>query len=71
MTLLYIEALHYATISHPDIAYATSSQYMDKPSKLHWQACKKVLCFLKGTISYGLQFNPGDAQDLIAFSDAD
>lgn len=66
-------ALQYATITRPDISYAVSklSQYMAQPLKIHWQACKKVLRFLKGISNHGLQFIPGDLSDLIAYSDAD
>lgn len=65
-----VGAFQYVNISRPDIAYAVSklSQCMESPSKLHWQACKWVLRFLKGTDQYGLQFTPGDIKDLVAYT---
>ena len=37
----------------------------------HWQACKRILRYLKGTLQLGLQFYSHGAQNLDCFSDAD
>lgn len=71
-----IGSLQYVTITRPDLAYSMSkvsklSQFMENPTKLHWQACKNILRFLKGTKSYGLLFTPGDTSELVAYFDAD
>lgn len=41
------------------------------PTDQHWQACKKVLRYLKGTSTYGLCFQPAAELFVEAFTDAD
>lgn len=64
--------LQYLTITRPDLAYAVNklSQYMHSPTQYHIQQLKKLLRYVKGTISHGLPVSSGSL-DLIAFSDAD
>ena len=40
-----VGALQYATITHPDIAYAVNKlcQFMHSPLESHWKATKRVL----------------------------
>ncbi|KAL2608264.1 hypothetical protein R1flu_026837 [Riccia fluitans] len=42
-----------------DIAYALGkvSKYMANPWKVHWEAMKWILRYIKGTIGYGLLFD--------------
>ena len=49
--------LYLATNLRPDIAYATSllSQHMSNPEPKHWKAAKKVLRYLKGTLTTGIE----------------
>lgn len=44
---------------------------MHQPTSDHWQAAKRVLRFLTGTISHGLFFSRNNPISLHAFSDAD
>ena len=48
-----------ATITRPDISVAVStlSRYMSCPSKAHWTGVKRIICYLKGTIDFGLKFS--------------
>ena len=50
-----IGALQYCTITRPDIAYVVNQlcQYMHQPRSSHWQAMKRVLRYLKGTVNDG------------------
>ncbi|KAL0401677.1 UNVERIFIED_CONTAM: Retrovirus-related Pol polyprotein from transposon TNT 1-94 [Sesamum latifolium] len=45
--------------TRPDIAYAVSrlSQYTHNPNKEHWDALRRLLRYLKGTINLCLHFN--------------
>ncbi|KAL5824369.1 hypothetical protein ACOSQ3_020432 [Xanthoceras sorbifolium] len=68
-----IGALQYLTYTRPDINFAVSrlSQFLSSPNDIHWQACKRILRYLKGTSSLGLVFRPATSLHLKAFADAD
>lgn len=68
-----IEALQYATITRPDIAYSVNklSQFMQESKVIHWQGCKRILRYLQGTLNYGLYFTPGNKMEISTFTDAD
>lgn len=59
--------------TRPDIAFALStvSQYLESPDKIHWNAVKRILKYLKGTVDYGLVFKANTNLILSVFSDAD
>ncbi|PKU60478.1 Retrovirus-related Pol polyprotein from transposon TNT 1-94 [Dendrobium catenatum] len=65
-------SLNYLTITRPDIAFAVNSicQNMHNPTNGNFQAIKRLLRYIQGTISYGLPLNPGNMQ-LTTFVDAD
>ncbi|XP_020696174.1 uncharacterized protein LOC110109444 [Dendrobium catenatum] len=65
-------SLQYLSITRPDIAYATNQlcQHMHQPSNADYQALKRLLCYIKGTVTYGLPIRSGDLT-LRAFTDAD
>jgi hypothetical protein len=44
---------------------------MSKPTELHLQAAKRTLRYLKGTVSYGILYKRGQAEELLAFTDSD
>jgi hypothetical protein len=53
-----IGCLMYLTATRPDIMNATSilSRYMHCASEIHFQAAKRIVRYIKGTIDYGLKF---------------
>lgn len=67
--------MYLAVGTRPDIAYIVSklSQFLEHPSVEHWNAAKRVLKYLKGTVNYGIEFkfDKTNANKLIAFGDAD
>lgn len=67
-----VGALQYVTLSRPDVSYAVNQacQFLKAPEEHHWRAVKRILRYLKGTISYGMQFQPGPIS-LHAYCDAD
>lgn len=59
--------------TRPDIAFALStvSQYLELLDKIHWNAVKRILKYLKGTIDFGLIFKASINLNLVGFSDVD
>ena len=71
-----VGSLLYASVTtRPDIAYAVNqvSRFMSNPGMKHWQACKRILRYLKGATKTGLVLNGADRSQplLSAYSDAD
>ena len=68
-----IGSLMYVMVcTRPDIAQAVGavSRYMNNPGKLHWEAVKWILRYLRGTTSKALCFKGGDTI-LTGYVDAD
>ncbi|KAH0764589.1 hypothetical protein KY285_000460 [Solanum tuberosum] len=68
-----IGSLQYLTFTQPDISFAVNklTQFQHSPSTKHWQATKRLLRYLKETITYGLHFKRGNSSQLLAYSNAD
>ncbi|KAM1079132.1 hypothetical protein ACFX2B_013731 [Malus domestica] len=67
-----VGALQYLTFTRPDIAFSVHQvcQFMQHPMVSHFTAVKRILRYLKGTMSCGITYSQGDLA-LSAFSDAD
>ncbi|KAM1260029.1 hypothetical protein ACFX2J_039256 [Malus domestica] len=67
-----VGALQYLTFTRPDIAFSVHqvSQFLQTPMVSHFTAVKRILRYLKGTLSSGITYAAGDV-GLKAFSDAD
>ena len=50
-----VGSLRYLTCTRPDIAYGVGlvSRYMEEPKMTHWKAIKRILQYVKGTLSHG------------------
>jgi histone deacetylase 1/2 len=68
-----VGALQYLTFTHPDICFAVNRvcQFMHAPTDSHWAVVKRILCYLKGTTSYGFHITRGSSFALHGFTDAD
>ncbi|EOY00639.1 Uncharacterized protein TCM_010536 [Theobroma cacao] len=68
-----IGSLLYLSASRPNVMYATSlvSRFMHKPSETHLITTKRVLRYIKGTLSYGLKFCKVEKQELQSYYDSD
>ncbi|KAI0500967.1 hypothetical protein KFK09_019185 [Dendrobium nobile] len=67
-----IGSLQYLTITRPDIAYAVNSlsQHMQNPSQYDAHNLKRLLRYIKGTLTFGLPISKAQLS-LQTFSDAD
>ena len=68
-----VGSLMYAAVgTRPDIAFAVStlSRFMSNPARIHWEAAKRILRYLKGTREYKLTYGP-TKEALSGYTDAD
>jgi len=68
-----IGCLMYLTTTRPDILFVVSllSHFMHGASELHLRAAKRILRYVKGTVSYGVKFEKCQSFKLYGFSDSD
>ncbi|XP_028109674.1 uncharacterized protein LOC114308301 [Camellia sinensis] len=67
-----VGALQYLTLTRPDLAFVVNHlcQFMHYPLTSHFTSVKRLLRYLKGTLSYGIHFTSGPLL-LNAYSDSD
>lgn len=65
--------LYAAQVTRPDICYAVNklSQFNQNPGMAHWNAAKRVLRYLKGTLSVKLEFNKAGCEEIVGYCDSD
>ncbi|GJX01487.1 uncharacterized mitochondrial protein-like protein [Tanacetum coccineum] len=68
-----VGALQYLTITRPDLSYAVNqvSQFLHALMQDHFQAVKRILRYVKGTLSYGISFLHAPSPIILGYSDAD
>ncbi|KHN37358.1 Copia protein, partial [Glycine soja] len=68
-----IGCLMYLSASRPDILHAVSllSRYMNCASRIHFQAAKRILRYVKGTIDFGIRYHYVKNFRLHGYSDSD
>lgn len=68
-----VGSLQYLCLTQPDLSYAVNRvcQFMLCLLKPHWQAVKRILRYLKHTISHGLLLHCNSNTTLQAYSNAD
>jgi hypothetical protein len=68
-----VRSLQYLSLIRPDLSYVVNHvcQFIHRPLKPHWQAAKRILQYLKHTVSHGLLLHHNSSNTLQAYSDAD
>jgi hypothetical protein len=68
-----VSGLKYLTITRPCISYDVNivCQYLHAPRDTHWSAVKRILRYIRLTMSYRLNIRPNPSGVLSAYSDAD
>lgn len=69
-----IGSLMYLSVAtRPDITYAVNkiSQFLEQPTKAHWNKVKRILKYLKGTSRHGLYYENESNAKIHVYSDAD
>jgi len=68
-----VGSLMYLTATRPDLMYVVSliSRFMENPSESHWNAVKRILRYIKGTIELGMLYKRGEDITLVAYTDSD
>lgn len=68
-----VGCLQYLSLTRPDIAFSVNklSQFMTKPTDIHWTTVKRLLCYLHPTAHFGLFLKWNSPFHLHGFSDAD
>ena len=63
--------MYLSSAIRPEISFAVSklSRFMSNPDSDHWHALERVMCYLKGTMSYGIHYS-GHPAVLEGYSDS-
>uniref|UniRef100_A0A3Q7GIP5 Reverse transcriptase Ty1/copia-type domain-containing protein n=1 Tax=Solanum lycopersicum TaxID=4081 RepID=A0A3Q7GIP5_SOLLC len=70
--LSIVGALQYATITRLEISSSVSRicQYMQNPTLDHWKAVKRILRYLKGSLTHGISITPSTSSTIHVYCDA-
>lgn len=68
-----VGSLRYLTATRPDLIYSVNvvSRYMENPNERHMMAVKRILRYVQGTASYGIQYLRGGEEKLVGYVDSD
>jgi hypothetical protein len=65
---------HLSNATRPDLSYSVNQcrAYTSNPRAHHWEALKRIVRYLKGTMNFGLVYSMEDGNDVLqAYCDAD
>ncbi|XP_061357068.1 secreted RxLR effector protein 161-like [Gastrolobium bilobum] len=68
-----VGSLRYLRCTRTDLCLSVGiiSRFMEDPGCTHWKAAKRILRYVKGTISQGLHYSKSDKYKLTGYSDSD
>ncbi|XP_058776093.1 secreted RxLR effector protein 161-like [Vicia villosa] len=68
-----VGSLCYLTCTRLAILYVVGvlSRYMEAPTITHFKEAKRILCYIKGTKNFGLQYYSSNNYEIVGYSDSD
>ncbi|MCI46763.1 copia-type polyprotein, partial [Trifolium medium] len=70
-----VGSLMYLLATRPDLAYSVClvARYMERPTNMHLTAVKRILRYLKGTLTNGIMYRSDTEKgfELVGWSDSD
>lgn len=65
--------LRYLVATRPDISFGVGllSRFMEEPRESHWQAAKRILRYVKGTMNDGIFYFANNVAKLVGYTDSD
>jgi hypothetical protein len=68
-----VGSLMYLTTTRPDIMYGINliSRFIDTPKNSHWQAGKRLLRYIAGTMNHGILYSTSNNIQLVGYTDSD
>lgn len=70
-----IGSLRYLVNTRPDLSFAVGlvSRFMEAPNKEHWNAVKRIVRYIAGTLDYGVKLKKGGVNglSLLGYTDSD
>ena len=68
-----VGALQYLTLIRPDLQYAVQQVclHMHAHRDSHWTLVKRILRYIRGTMTLGLTLTASTSLEMVAYSDAD
>ncbi|GAV61452.1 hypothetical protein CFOL_v3_04979 [Cephalotus follicularis] len=68
-----VGSLMYLTATRSDLMFSISmiSRFMECPKRSHWEAGKRILRYVCGTIDHGIHYEKTQNSNLVGYSDSD
>jgi hypothetical protein len=68
-----VGSLLYLTHTHPNLSFVVGlvSRYLQTPDEIHWKETKRILCYVRGTVEFGIHYRSGGTPLLVGFTDLD
>jgi histone deacetylase 1/2 len=68
-----VGGLQYLTLTRPDLSFAVNKvcQFLSQPTDVHWEAVKRILRYVKGTLDMGLRIRKSPSTEVSIYTDAD
>eukprot|EP00253_Pinus_taeda_P008260 PITA_08260 len=63
----------YLTHTHPELSFVVGliARFMQNPHESHWEAAKRILCYVQGTVQFGIHYSGEASPLLVGFTDSD